>query len=89
MVQLKAEGEWRGWGCEEFQFLVVQLKVVLVCSEDSTYVISIPCGSIKRIPARIFAGTRNVFQFLVVQLKEIIAAWLMNPDGDFNSLWFN
>ena len=49
---------------------MVQLKVKDHCTHANINKISIPYGSIKRIPALQFLNFYPAFQFLMVQLKE-------------------
>ena len=51
--------------------------------------ISIPYGSIKREVKSIEQRIQNVFQFLMVRLKDIRAECAFHNEIDFNSLWFD
>jgi len=54
----------------EFQFLMVRLKVHYLVTHYPRALISIPYGAIKSMCPRHFAPLPNLFQFLMVRLKE-------------------
>ena len=51
--------------------------------------ISIPYGSIKRVIVPISLDVWTLFQFLMVQLKEVNETKSKIEEFNFNSLWFN
>ena len=90
MVQLKGNQRSRRlYPKRQFQFLMVQLKVDKLLDVTSSVAISIPYGSIKRKQRPKHAKLLVIFQFLMVQLKEITQNPFLLMNLNFNSLWFN
>ena len=68
---------------------MVQLKAGYTTGLEAGTWISIPYGSIKRYYDNNGKFLYDLFQFLMVQLKDAKAANVSIEDTYFNSLWFN
>ena len=72
-----------------FQFLMVQLKVLLGLQHYLKTHVSIPYGTIKSFFLHSIQRPHDTFQFLMVQLKAQGQPFDLDLKTCFNSLWYN
>ena len=66
---------------------MVRLKAVWILQNPETKKISIPYGAIKRIISPLVFFIEDLFQFLMVRLKEGKKTKCIVYENNFNSLW--